>query len=65
MKKQNKYSYLTVLQSNYGEGWEDIMQWDSRKDDLVFYTILEFLGWHTQNENNASHRIIKRRELNK
>lgn len=65
MKKQNKYSYLTVLQGNYGHGWDDLMQWDSIKDDLVFYTSLEFLTWYRQNEKRYSHQIVNRRELNK
>ena len=65
MKKQNKYSYLTILQGNYGYGWDDLMQWDDNKDDLVFMSSRDHLYWHRQNEKNASHRIIKRRELNK
>lgn len=65
MKKQNKYVYLTVLQGNYGYGWDDLMQWDINKDDLVFISSREHLTWYRQNEKQAQHRIIKRRELNK
>lgn len=65
MKKQNKYSYLTILQGNYGYGWDDLMLWDNNKDDLVFRSSREHLNWYRQNENNVSHRIIERRELNK
>jgi len=65
MKKQNKYRYLTILQGNYGYGWDDLMQWDKNKDDLIFISSLEFLCWYRQNEKQALHRIIKRRELNK
>ena len=65
MKKQNKYSYLTVLQGNYGYGWDDLMQWDNSKDDLIFRSSREHLAWYRQNEKQALHRIVKRRELNK
>ena len=65
MKKQNKYRYLTILQGNYGCGWSDLMQWDRDKDDLVFISSLEFLTWYRQNEKQALHRLVNRRELNK
>ena len=65
MKKQNKYSYLTILQGNYGYGWDDLMQWDNINDDLVFRSSREHLTWYRQNEKQYSHRIINRRELNK
>ena len=65
MKKQNKYSYLTILQGNYGYGWEDLMQWDNIKDDLVFRSSREHLSSYRQDEKQYSHRIISRRELNK
>jgi hypothetical protein len=65
MKKQNKYRYLTVLQGNYGYGWDDLMEWDRARDDLVFISSREHLKWYRQNEKRCSHRIISRRELNK
>lgn len=60
----NKYNYLTVLQGNYGYGWDDLMSWDGKKDDLVFRSSREHLHWYRQNEKQSSHRIIKRREIN-
>lgn len=63
--KVNKYRYLTVLQGDYGYGWDDLMEWDSKKDDLIFRSSHEHLKWYRDNEKHASHRIIKRRELNK
>jgi hypothetical protein len=56
-KKQNKYSYIFVVQGFYSYGWEDLTQSESRKearDDLRTYQ---------QNEPGAF-RIIQRRELN-
>lgn len=57
MKKQNKYTYLTVLQGNYGCGWEDLTASESYaevKRDLKDYRLNE----------GGTYRIIKRRELN-
>lgn len=60
--KQNKYHYIKVLQGNYGDGWCDLIEYvedtpmAERKADLKCYR---------ENERNASHRIINRRELNK
>ena len=65
MKKQNKYSYFYVLQGNYGYGWDNLMEWDKSKDDLPYRSSREHLTWYRQNEKQALHRIIERRELNK
>jgi len=64
-RQVNKYRYLTVLQGNYGCGWDDLIEWDNNKDDLVFRSSREHLKWYRDNEKNARHRIIKRRKLNK
>lgn len=69
MKKQNKYKYLIVIQQHYGQGWEDVSQYDSNsygqclekhtdgtsllKHDLAEYRLT---GYPT--------RTIKRKELN-
>lgn len=59
--KQNTYRYIKVLQGNYGDGWCDLIEYaegtpmSERKADLKCYR---------ENERNASHRIIDRRELN-
>lgn len=29
MKKQNKYTYYKVIQQNYGQGWEDVSQYET------------------------------------
>ena len=57
MKKQNKYKYLYVVQGNYGYGWDDLTSsedYKEAKQDLKDYNLNE----------NYSHRIIQRRELN-
>lgn len=64
MSKQNKYSYLVVLQGNYGYGWDDLMTWDKNKDELSFRSSREHLKWYRQNEKQATHRIVHRRVLN-
>lgn len=61
MIKQNKYSYVKVLQGNYGYGWDDVHEFcqsegiRERKQTLKTYR---------ENERNATHRIIDRRVLN-
>lgn len=58
MKKQNKYVYLTVLQGNYGYGWEDLTASENYaevKQNLKDYRLNE----------GGTYRIVKRRELNK
>jgi hypothetical protein len=58
MKKQNKYSYLFVVQGFYSGQWEDLTQSEKRKearDDLKAYR---------DNEPRTPTRVIHRRELN-
>lgn len=57
MKKQNKYTYLNVLQGYYSYGWEDLTASESYsevKQDLKYYRMNE----------GGKYRIIQRRELN-
>jgi hypothetical protein len=58
--KKNKYSYLFVVQGNYGygHGWEDLCASENYKEaraNLKDYRL---------NEVNTPHRLIRRRELN-
>jgi hypothetical protein len=55
--KQNKYTYLMVLQGSYGYGWEDLTAEETRKE------IKQRLKEYRENEN-GTYRIIRRRELN-
>jgi len=53
----NKYTYLHVVQGNYGYGWEDVTASESyreARDDIKS---------HRENEAYAF-RMIERRELN-
>ena len=58
--KQTKYSYVKVIQGNYGYGWEDVCLYDKHdfstvKNDLKEYRL----------SNTGSYRVIDRRVLNK
>jgi len=55
--KANKYTYLFILQGNYGFGWEDLTASERRRE--VSDNMKEY------RENEGGHyRIIERRELN-
>lgn len=62
--KSNKYSYLNVIQQNYGQGWEDVSEYEANskgvsidkallKKDLKEY---QLMGYAT--------RVIFRKQLN-
>lgn len=58
--KQNKYSYVKVIQGNFGYGWEDVSEYDKQgfatvKKDLKEYRL----------SNTGVYRVINRRVLNK
>ena len=36
MKKQNKYTYLQVIQQNYGYGWEDVSEYECNSQFMNF-----------------------------
>lgn len=63
----NKYSYLYILQGNYGygHGWEDLTaeEIDTRKPWEARKAIRQTLKEYRENEGGC-YRIIKRRELN-
>ncbi len=56
----NKYSYLYVLQGNYGygHGWEDLTAEESRKE------IRDRRREYVENEPGTPLRVIRRRERN-
>lgn len=56
--KKNKYTYLYVLQGNYGYGWDDLTASES------FLEIRSDKKSYREN-GGGNYRIIKRRELNK
>lgn len=63
----NKYSYLYVLQGNFGYGWEDLTAEDKNGPKNQYGT-----PWQRIKQNKkeyidnqpARYRIINRRELN-
>jgi len=63
--KTNKYSYNKVIQQNYGQGWEDVSQYETNsqgttKDkSLLMHDLKEYrlLGYPT--------RVIFRKSFNK
>ena len=57
-KKQNKYDYIKVIQTNCGYGWEDSTAAKTLKEAKGF------LKDYRLNQPQYSHRIISRRELN-
>jgi len=57
--KKNKYLYIFVIQGNYGQGWEDLCEYEKIKNawaDIKEYRFAE--------SSYANHRIINRRVLN-
>ncbi len=56
--KRAKFIYLSVVQANYGYGWEDLTQSENYREaakDLRAYRVNEGLG---------EYRLISRRERN-
>lgn len=60
--KQVKYTYWKVLQSNYGHGWDDVEFFDK---DSTIQERKQALKEYRENQPEALHRFIGRRELNK
>ena len=58
--KQTKYKYVKVIQGYFGQGWEDVSEYDKSgfiqlKNDLKEYRL----------SNTGAYRVIDRRVLNK
>lgn len=75
--KTNKYNYYLVIQQNYGQGWEDVSQYnaDSKGNCLERTEKVNSKGMKIMQSNCAldakeyqltgySTRIINRKELN-
>ena len=58
--KQNKYSYVKVIQGNFGYSWEDVSEYDKQDYPLVKNDLKEY-----RLSNNGVYRVIDRRILNK
>jgi len=61
--KTNKYTYLKVIQQNYGQGWEDVSEYETnsqgitKDSELLKHDLKEYrlMGYPT--------RVIQRKEL--
>ena len=58
--KQNKYSYVKVIQGNFGEGWEDVCEYNKQEFTTVKNDLKEY-----RLSNTGAYRVIDRRILNK
>ncbi len=58
--KQNKYSYVKVIQGNYGYGWEDVCEYNKQEFSTVKNDLKEY-----RLSNTGAYRVIDRRVLNK
>lgn len=63
-KRVNKYTYLKVLQGNYGYGWEDLCQYDMSNPEEMRECKADLRAYRV-NELGYLHRVIRRRELNR
>jgi len=61
--KQRKYIYLSVIQGNYGYGWDDLCQYDRNNPDEMKELKQDYRAYR-ENEREYCHRIIHRREPN-
>ena len=56
--KQTKYSYVKVIQGNFGYGWEDVSEYDKQDYQLVKNDLKEY-----RLSNTGVYRVIDRRVL--
>jgi len=59
MKKNNKFSYIYVLQGQYGQGWEDLTAEDQ---NLAGWKAIKQTHKEYCENEGGNYRIIKRRE---
>jgi len=55
MAYQRKTTDEFIIQGNYGQGWEDVAAYETRKERKVDYKLYQ------ENEPQYSHRTITRR----
>ena len=58
--KQNKYSYVKVIQGNFGYGWEDVCEYNKQEFPTVKNDLKEY-----RLSDTGVYRVIDRRVLNK
>ena len=57
--KQNKYSYILVIQFNCGYGWEDVYSYEKSDKPGAYHDLREY-----RLAGGGSYRLIERRVLN-
>ena len=57
--KQNKYSYILVIQFNSGYGWEDVCSYEKSNKSGAYHDLREY-----RLAGGGSYRLIERQELN-
>ena len=74
--KTNKYNYLKVIQQNYGQGWEDVSEYETNSQGVPKEYTDKVLNKYGHKLSLLSHdlkeyrllgyptRVIKRKELN-
>lgn len=72
--KTNKYTYLKVIQQSYGQGWEDVSQYETNSVGIPLELVsstnsrgTQTLLMHDLKEyrlTGYATRVIKRKELN-
>ena len=60
-KTAPKYRYLHILQGNYGQGWEDICQWEVCQWEDRAEMVTDRKAYR-ENAGEYSYRIVQRRE---
>lgn len=60
----NKYKYIKVLQGDYGYGWDDLCFYEENDPEQMRELKADIKAYR-ENEPQYSHRIIRRRILNK
>lgn len=65
--KTNKYNYINVIQQHYGQGWEDVSEYEAKSNGLSINKETKELLRHDVKEyrfTGYATRIIFRKELN-
>lgn len=62
--KTNKYTYLKVIQQNYGQGWEDNSEYQTNSKGIAIDRELLKADLKEYKLTGYPTRVIKRKQLN-